>query len=110
MIEDGWLYFEINKGMDGIPEAGRLANDLLRQRLKEYGYYECTHTPRYRRHLWKPTSWTLIVDDFGIKYTNKKDIDELLGIMEIVQDENRLGWFEFRGNRLGVELPRRVMG
>ena len=29
MIEDGWLYFEINKGMYGIPEADRLANDLL---------------------------------------------------------------------------------
>ena len=29
MIEDGWLYFEINKGMYGIPEAGRLANYLL---------------------------------------------------------------------------------
>ena len=23
MIEDGWLYFEINKGMYGIPEAGK---------------------------------------------------------------------------------------
>ena len=29
MIEDGWLYFEIDKGMYGIPEAGRLANDML---------------------------------------------------------------------------------
>ena len=67
--------------MYGIPEAGRLANDLLRKRLTEYGYYECTHTPGYWRHLWKPISWILIVDDFGIKYTNKKDIDKLLGIM-----------------------------
>ena len=34
-IEDnGWLQFEIEKGMYGIPEAGRLANDLLRARLK----------------------------------------------------------------------------
>ena len=34
-IEDnGWLHFEIGKGMYGIPEAGRLANDLLRARLK----------------------------------------------------------------------------
>ena len=29
MIEDWWLYFEINKGMYDIPKAGRLANDLL---------------------------------------------------------------------------------
>ena len=32
--DDGWLHFEIVKGMYGIPEAGRLANDLLRARLK----------------------------------------------------------------------------
>ena len=32
--DDGWLHFEIGKGMYGIPEAGRLANDLLRARLK----------------------------------------------------------------------------
>ena len=43
--EDGWLYYEIGMGMYGIPEAGRLANDLLRERLKKFGYYECTHTP-----------------------------------------------------------------
>ena len=32
--DDGWLHFEIGKGMYGIPEAGRLANDLLRAILK----------------------------------------------------------------------------
>ena len=31
---DGWLHFEIGKLMYGIPEAGRLANDLLTARLK----------------------------------------------------------------------------
>ena len=36
--DDGWLHFEIGKGMYGIPEAGRLANDLLRARLKKYGF------------------------------------------------------------------------
>ena len=72
MIEDGWLYFEINKSMYGIPEAGRLANDLLQKKMKDFGYYECTHTPGYWRHLWKPISWTLIVDDFGIRYIQKK--------------------------------------
>ena len=34
-IEDGgWIHLEIVKGVYGIPEAGRLANDLLRARLK----------------------------------------------------------------------------
>ena len=32
--DDGWLHFEIGKGVYGIPEADRLANDLLPARLK----------------------------------------------------------------------------
>ena len=79
--EDGWLYYEISMGMYGIPEAGRLANDLLRERLKKFGYYECTHTPGFWKHIYKPISWTLIVDDFGFKYTNRQHIKELLEIM-----------------------------
>ena len=79
--EDGWLHFEISMGMYGIPEAGRLANDLLRTRLKKFGYFECTHTPGFWKHIYKPISWTLIVNDFGFKYTDKKHIDEFLKIM-----------------------------
>ena len=67
--------------MYGIPEAFRLANDLLRARLKKYGYIEATHTPGYWKNIWKPIIWTLIVDYFGLKYTNKQHVDKLLKIM-----------------------------
>ena len=30
---DGWIYFCICKGVYGIPQAVKLANDLLRKRL-----------------------------------------------------------------------------
>ena len=73
--------FDIGKGMYGILKAGRLANDLLRARLKKHGYIEATHTPGYWKHIWKPISWTLIVDDFRFKYTNKRHVDKLLKIM-----------------------------
>ena len=43
---DGWVYVEIQKGMYGLPQAGMLANKLLKSRLKRHGYYECRHTPR----------------------------------------------------------------
>ena len=33
--DDRWLNFEKGKGMYGIPEAGRLVNNLLRARLKK---------------------------------------------------------------------------
>ena len=36
--EDGWVYFKIAKGMYGLPEAGKIANDLLKKRLDKAGY------------------------------------------------------------------------
>ena len=33
--------------------------------------------------MWNPISWTLIVDDFGFKYANKRKVDELLKIMSL---------------------------
>ena len=67
--------------MYGIPEDGRLENDLLRARPKKYGYIEATHTPGYQKHIWKIISWTLILDEFGFKFKNKRHVDELLKII-----------------------------
>ena len=37
--QDGWVYFEINKGVYGLKQASKLANDLLTERLTTHGYY-----------------------------------------------------------------------
>ena len=37
---DGYVYIEIQKGMYGLPQAGMLANKLLKRRLAKHGYYE----------------------------------------------------------------------
>ena len=42
---NGSVYIEINKGMYGFPQAGMLANKLLKRRLAKHGYYEVRHTP-----------------------------------------------------------------
>ena len=34
------VYVEIQKGMYGLPQAGMLANKLLKRRLAKHGYYE----------------------------------------------------------------------
>ena len=46
----GWVYFEINKGVYGLKQAGKLANDLLTTRLDNHGYYQCATTPGLWRH------------------------------------------------------------
>ena len=49
--DDGWLHFEIGKGMYGIPEAGRLANYLLRARFKKWVRRGNTYTRLLETHM-----------------------------------------------------------
>ena len=44
-IKNGYIYMEIIRGMYGLPQAGVLANKLLKERLSKHGYYEVPHTP-----------------------------------------------------------------
>ena len=58
--------------MYGLPQAGILANKLLKQRLAKHGYYECKHTPGLWKHRWRPITFVLVVDDYGVKYHGRK--------------------------------------
>ena len=40
------------------------------------------HTPGLWKHISRPIQFTLVVDDFGVKYTRQKDVEHLLGILE----------------------------
>ncbi|KAL7447610.1 hypothetical protein ACHAXS_000009 [Conticribra weissflogii] len=80
--KDGFVYMEIQKGMYGLPQASILANQLLKKRLAKYGYYKVPHTPGLWKHHLRPIQFTLVVDDFGIKYVNKKDAKHLLNALK----------------------------
>jgi hypothetical protein len=72
------VYFEVTKGIYGLKQAGKLANDLLTKRLETQGYYQCATTPGLWRHKWRPITFVLIVDDFGIKYVGRQHAEHLL--------------------------------
>jgi len=76
--KDGFVYLEVRKAIYGLPQAGILANQLLRQRLRPHGYYEVPHTPGLWKHTTRPTQFTLTVDDFGVKYIKQDDADHLI--------------------------------
>jgi len=42
---DGFVFLEIGRAVWGLPQAGILANKLLRKQLKPHGYYECVNAP-----------------------------------------------------------------
>jgi hypothetical protein len=74
---DGWVYIEIQKGMYGLKQAGFLANQLLQTSLTPFGYYAARHTPGIWLHKTQPISFTLIVDDFTVKYVDKHHAEHL---------------------------------
>ena len=76
-MHNGWVYFEIGKGCYGLPEAGRLPNDQLRERLAVAGYYEAISTPGLWKHVWRPIQLVLIVDDFAVEYVGKQHAQHL---------------------------------
>jgi hypothetical protein len=74
---DGWVYIETRKGMYGLKQAGLLANQLLQTRLAPFGYYPAQHTPGLWLHKTRPISFTLVVDDFAVKYVGKQHAEHL---------------------------------
>jgi hypothetical protein len=49
-VSNGFIYLEMRRAVWGLPQAGILANKLLRKRLLPHGYYECANTPGLWRH------------------------------------------------------------
>ncbi|KAL7477253.1 hypothetical protein ACHAW6_003069 [Cyclotella cf. meneghiniana] len=67
--------------MYGLPQADILANKLFKQCLAKQGYYEVAHTPGLWKRISRPISFTLVVDNFGIKYIGKEHADHLLNTL-----------------------------
>jgi hypothetical protein len=68
-------------GMYGLPQAGILAQQLLEQRLNEHGYQQSQITPGLWKHTTQPISFTLCIDDFGVKYVGRKHADHILQVL-----------------------------
>ena len=89
---DRAVYIEIRKGMYGLPQAGMLANKLLKRRLAQHGYYEVRHTPGYWHHMWWPINFTLVVDDFGVGYEKNEHALHLLQTLRQYYEALSVDW------------------
>jgi hypothetical protein len=79
---DGFIYCEIRKGMYGLPQAGIIAQDLLADRLRNHGYTQSKTTPGLWSHKSCPIQFSLVVDDFGVKYVGKENVEHLLNTIQ----------------------------
>jgi hypothetical protein len=78
LAKNGSAYLEMRWAVWGLPQAGILTNKLLQKCLLPHGYYKFKHTPGLWRHLTHHISFTLVVDDFGVKFVGKEHVDHLI--------------------------------
>ena len=79
---DGWVYFEICKGVYGLLQAVILANNLLRKWLGTAGYYRAATTPFLWLHKWLTIMFYLILYDLCIEYVEEHHATQLPSAME----------------------------
>ena len=116
---DNYVYMEIINVMPGLKQAGILSSNRLTKNLARNGYAPVPHTPSLWRHHTSDLVFSLIVDNFGIKYTRKADADHLLKSLredyKITEDWTRekylgltLKWDYFNIN-LSVSIPNTLI-
>eukprot|EP00804_Cyclotella_cryptica_P008215 CCRYP_015150-RB/>CCRYP_015150-RB protein AED:0.19 eAED:0.17 QI:0/0/0/1/0/0/2/0/720 len=113
--EDGYVYVRIQKGMYELPQAGIIAQQLLEKRLVAEGYHQSTITPGFWKHNWRPISFALCVDDFGVKYVGREHADHLLKTLnqfyQTSQDWNGTRYlgltfvWDYTKRRVSISMP-----
>ena len=78
---DGYVYIEIRRGMYGLPQSGLLAQQLLEKRINAEGYNQDTLVPGLWTHTWLPITFTLCVNDFGVKYVGTQYVNHLMTVL-----------------------------
>ena len=68
-VIDGFVYTKIKYDSYGPKEAGKIAQNNLVQHLKKFSYVKSRCTLELFLHKFCDISFTIVVDDFGIKYT-----------------------------------------
>lgn len=68
--------------MYGLPQAGMLVQELWEKRLNAHGYSQCKAIPGLWSHQTRPISFTLVVDDFGVKYVGEEHTLHLGNILK----------------------------
>jgi hypothetical protein len=103
VIVNGKAMVEIVKGIYGLPHAGKIAQDRLISHLESCGFIQSTNTTCFFTHVSKPIAFTLVVDDFGVKYKGAENADYLLTSLQSLYEVT----VDWSGSRyLGMHINR----
>ena len=79
LIVNGYVYTRIKRAWHGLNHSGKISHDV--KQLGKFGYVPAGLTNGLFVHKTRDISFTLIVDDFGIKYQWKKGVEHLIKAM-----------------------------
>jgi hypothetical protein len=68
--------------MYGLPQAGIIAQELLQERLAKVGYHQSKIIPGLWTHKTRKICFTLVVENFAIKYTKLEDAQHLINALK----------------------------
>ncbi len=83
LIKNNATLVEITKGIYGLAQAGILAQQRLFEHLNNNGYIAIANDqPCIFKHKHTDITFCLVVDDFGVKYKHKEDVEKLIAVLE----------------------------
>ena len=113
--KDRSVYVEVRRGIYGLPQAGLLAQEQLSESLEEHGYYQSKMVPGLWHHRIRPSTFTLVIDGFGLKYTYEADAQHLMSVLkqhyditEDWKDERYIGMhlqWDYKGIMVHMAMP-----
>jgi hypothetical protein len=65
-----------------LPQVGIIAQELVAKRLKEHGYNQSKTTPGLWTHEWHPITFSLVIDNFGVKCIGEEHAQHLLQMVK----------------------------
>ncbi len=80
--KNGSVYIKAKRGVYGPPQSRLLANKLLEKQLNKHGYQQSKLVPGLWKHDTRPIQFTLVVDDFRVKYKGKEHAQHLKNTLE----------------------------
>jgi hypothetical protein len=117
LVHNDFVLVAISRGMYGLPQSGILAYNQLVTHLSRHGYSPCTHTPGIWTHETRDVTCCLVVDDFGIKYTNRCDAEYLITALQALYVTTdwmgslyltmTIDWDD-RNHKVDISMPRYV--
>jgi hypothetical protein len=74
----------------------------LEKRLNKRGYHQSKLVPGLWSHKWRPVQFTLVIDDFGVKYVGK---EHALHLKQTLEENYKVTLVHRHHLRLGLQAP-----